>query len=94
MSSASKIPGTKMLKAGAKATSVGLTGSSTPIRCLYCHFNDGNYSLANDTEMLAVDGHFDGTSGSYHPAMVQSTFTEDTNDLDCLDYNYRLLDLY
>ncbi len=78
------VVGTHLLKKSQKTIDLGITGSSTPIRCLFCH-EKGAVSLESRTVMRGVWEHFDARSTSRHPSDVQSTFFPDPSAFDCLD---------
>jgi hypothetical protein len=84
VSKAKMVAGTHLIKKSDKTVALGITGSSTPIRCLFCHEKSAVSALGRTT-MLGVWDHFDGTSASKHDVYEQSTFTPDNTRFDCLD---------
>ena len=84
ISESKMVVGTKLIKKSQKTIDLNITGSSTPIRCLFCHERNA-VSLQNRTEMMGVWEHFGSSSLSKHRALEQSTFTPNASTLDCLD---------
>ncbi|MEW6488433.1 MAG: CxxxxCH/CxxCH domain-containing protein, partial [Thermodesulfobacteriota bacterium] len=84
VSKSKMVVGTHLIKKSDKTVALGVTGSSTPIPCLFCHEKNA-VSVTGRTEMKGVWDHFDATSTSKHPAYVQSGFTPDGLRFDCLD---------
>jgi predicted CxxxxCH...CXXCH cytochrome family protein len=84
VSKSKMVLGTHLIKKSDKTVALGIMGSSTPIRCLFCHEKNA-VSVTGRTEMRGVWDHFDATSTSKHPAYVESGFTPDALRFDCLD---------
>ena len=84
VSKSKMVVGTHLIKKSDKTVALGITGSSTAIRCLFCHEKNA-VSATGRTEMRGVWDHFDATSTSKHPAYVQSELTPDALRFDCLD---------
>ena len=85
VSKSKMVVGTHLIKKSQKTVDLGITGSSTPIRCLFCHEANA-VSVSGRSEMMGVWDHFNATSTSKHPADVQSQFgSGNPSALDCLD---------
>jgi predicted CxxxxCH...CXXCH cytochrome family protein len=84
VSQSKMVVGTRLIKKSQKTVDLGITESSTAIRCLFCHEKNA-VSVANRTKMIGVWDHFNAMSLSKHSADEKSKFGGDTGAFDCLD---------
>ncbi|MEW6486885.1 MAG: CxxxxCH/CxxCH domain-containing protein, partial [Thermodesulfobacteriota bacterium] len=84
VSQSKMVVGTRLIKKSQKTVDLGITESSTAIRCLFCHEKNA-VSVTNRTKMMGVWDHFNATSLSKHSANERSGFGGDATSFDCLD---------